>query len=186
MKKEFEELKLDVNRKEKKEFSKLRSEINGLKEDYKKSVEDLKTETHARNKAETLVKVLRDTMEAKTELEDRKKIEEMDVDIRSEEVVSDGCEWKQQRQQKKNMKKRACGKSESSQEQITFICDIFASGLETKTSLNKHAQMHAQFKCSEWKKMFKVKSELKEHMKTYEQKILACDKRDIVFNKNRT
>ena len=74
MKKEFEELKLDVNRKEKKEFSKLRSEINGLKEDYKKSVEDLKTETHARNKAETLVKVLRDTMEAKTELEDRKKI----------------------------------------------------------------------------------------------------------------
>jgi hypothetical protein len=183
MKKDFEELKLDVSRKDKKEFSKLREEINGLKEDYKKGFEDLKTETHARNKAETLVKVLKDTLEAKTELEERKKNDDMDVDISRVEVASDDDEWKHQRQQKKNMKKRARGKSGDNQDQLIFGCDICKSGFESKPALNEHVKTHTQFNCIECQKIFKDKSELKEHMKTHEQKIFACVKCVLVFPK---
>ena len=97
MKKEFEELKLDINKKEKKEIAKMKSELNDLKEDYSKFMEDMKKETHARNEAETLVKVLKDTLEAKAKLEGSKQSEQMDVDKESggkKKVVKDTNEAK--------------------------------------------------------------------------------------------
>ena len=54
MKKEFEDLKLDINKQEKKQIAKMKTEIDGLKEGYSKFMEDMKKETHARNEAETL------------------------------------------------------------------------------------------------------------------------------------
>ena len=72
MKKEFDDLKTDINKQEKKQIAKMKTEINGLKEDYSKFMEDMKKETHARNEAETLVKVLKDTLEAKAKLEESK------------------------------------------------------------------------------------------------------------------
>ena len=53
----------------KEEVKKQGEEIKVLKNEYEKLLESLKTETYARTKAETLVKVLQDTIEAKDVIE---------------------------------------------------------------------------------------------------------------------
>ena len=92
LKKDFEALKIayeEVTKKmseecvgsDKKSLNKLRLDINKLKEDYKQCMEAVMKETHERNKAETLAKVLKETMEAQNVIKETV----MDVD----EVIDD-------------------------------------------------------------------------------------------------
>ena len=92
MKRQFEKLKVEVNKNEKK----LKSEIKVMKDDYIQYMVDLKTETVARNKAETIAKVLKDTIDAKKDLEVEEMNAKMEIDDTDESVDTDGGEWKQQ------------------------------------------------------------------------------------------
>ena len=62
--KEFAMMKLEFSKTQKKQ----KSEIDALKKDYKSCMEDLRKETHARDEAETLVKVHKETLEVKDDL----------------------------------------------------------------------------------------------------------------------
>ena len=109
-----------------------------LKEDYKKCMEDLKKETQARTHAETLAKVLKDTLQATNDLEEsNNKIEEIeDMEIQEDmkdsrkECDSDSNEWKQQRKQRKRSRK-----SVSEDENIVFNCDACYKQFESETDL---------------------------------------------------
>ena len=104
MKKEFEEIKDEFSKNENKQCAKFKLVIRGLKEDFKACMADLKKETLARNEAEIVVKVLKDTLEAERNL--REEVEEMQVDNKSDNIDVDENEWNQQRKQKNKMKKR--------------------------------------------------------------------------------
>ena len=101
-------------------------------------MEDLKKETQARTHAETLAKVLKDTLQAKNDLEEsNNKIEEIeDMEIQEDmkdsrkECDSDSNEWKQQRKQRKRSRK-----SVSEDENIVFNCDACYKQFESETDL---------------------------------------------------
>ena len=83
----------------------------------------------------------------------------MEVDDKSEEIDTDDSEWKLQRNQKKNLKKRARRKScseneneylkdlkerEQSHEDKLFKCDDCDKKFEMADSFMKHKQIHKQ------------------------------------------
>ena len=181
MKREFEELKLDVNKQEKKQFGKMKSELNGLKEDYIKISEDLRKETQARNEAETLVTVLKATFEAKTKIEESKSIEEMDVEERSEDIDGDEGQWNQQRQQRRKTKKRVRTESGSGQENESFSCDLCTNKFESESDLLDHKQTHVWYNCTQCDKKFLCKSELKQHVRVHIEKNVKCQQCDKTF-----
>ena len=65
MKQEVEQMKTLFAQQHKKEITALKSEVHSLKEEYRKCLEELKNETYARNEAETVIKVLKETIEAR-------------------------------------------------------------------------------------------------------------------------
>ena len=85
MKKDFEKMKLEFIKNEKKQFAKFKIEINMMKDEYKKCVDALKVETYARAKAETMSKVLKETLEARKDLDELEKTEEMEIDLTQDE-----------------------------------------------------------------------------------------------------
>ena len=145
LRKEFEEIKLEVSKNDKKQITKLKVEINGLKDGYKQCIEDLKKETHARNAAETVAKVLKDTLEAKEKLEEIKDNDEMEIEEQSAEKEVDDGQWKQQRKQRKKNMKRSRQKSESQSEEEDFSCDHCQRMVESITALDEHKKSHAVF-----------------------------------------
>ena len=72
----------EMKRKFEKE-AKMKSEIKGLKDDYIQYMGNLKTMTMARNNAEIIAKVLKDTIEAKKDLE----VEEMNAKMEIDDTV---------------------------------------------------------------------------------------------------
>ena len=179
MRKEFEDIKIELNKREKKQ----RLEINGLKEDYKNCMHDLKVETKAKNEAETLAKVLKDTLEARKSLDDKKDSEKMEVDDKSEEIDSDDSEWKLQRKQKKNIKKRARRKSCSDNEKDYFKCNLCPNVFESKGDLSTHKEVHIMLNCNKCDKMYWNEGDLKEHEQSHEDKIFQCEDCDKKFEK---
>ena len=167
---------------EKKQVSKLKMEINGMKDDFKKCMEDLKKETYARNEAETLLKVLKDTQDAKSKLEGAKEIVEMDVDEKYEELGSDGGEWSQQRKQKKKMKKRSRRQSGSEKEEEVFNCNICAKVVASKTELDSHKETHTNFDCTQCDRKFRVKGDLFLHLESHVQNGFKCKQCGEVFH----
>ena len=70
---------------DKTDVKKLRKEINKLKEDYKQCMEAIQKETHERNKAETIAKILKDTIEA----QNVKSYEDMEIDAGDDDINKD-------------------------------------------------------------------------------------------------
>ena len=171
-------------------FKKLQTEIRKLKEDYKLCMEAIKKETHERNKAETIVKVLKDTLEAQNKMKEtdmeidnnkqetvnesgpenngsedapnKKKENDMEVDDSTEEtdIVQEKGEWKHQT----NKKKR---KSSKDEHQIqNFQC---GKKLESQENLAEHMQEHIQVKdnselqCSKCDKVYSNMNKLRRH-----------------------
>ena len=149
-------------------------ELNGLKEDYKKSTEDLKLETYARNNAETLAKVLKDTLTAKEDIEKKNTNDEMEIDDSIEGADSEETEWRHQRRQRKEMKKRSRGSSESDQGKEAVNCDICSNEFESKAELAEHRKGHATHACSLCDNKYMTKSELIEHEQIHIQKKFIC------------
>ena len=81
-------------------------------------------------------------------LDDKKDSEKMEVDDKSEEIDSDDSEWKLQRKQKKNIKKRARRKSCSDNEKDYFKCNLCPNVFESKGDLSTHKEVHIMLNCN--------------------------------------
>jgi hypothetical protein len=170
LKNDFGELKTafeNVNKKleektdENKNVKKLNSEIIKLKQDYKNCIEAVKTETFARNKAETIAKVLKDILDAQNALKDCP----MEVDSSSDENMetADTGEWIQSKMKRKNKLKNNLGKKNQTS---AFNCDVCNSKFDTQSDLVEHMKIHVlkePHQCSECKKSFEHPRQLKEH-----------------------
>ena len=158
MKKEFAMMKLEFSKNQKKQ----KSEINALIEDYKSCMEDLRKETHARNEAETLVKVLKETLEVKDDLKKHENNEGMEVDDSKENCETNRGEWEQQRKEKRKVKKRAF-RSDSVNE--IFTCSQCDKTFLIEGDLREHVKIHVQskFQCEECEEIFGVETSLKNH-----------------------
>ena len=175
MKKEFAMMKLEFTKNQKKQ----KSEINALKEDYKSCMEDLRKETHARNEAETLVKVLKETLEVKDDLNKHEKVEGMEVDGLKENVESNGTgEWEQQIKEKRKVKKRAF-RSDSVNE--IFTCSQCDKTFLIEGDLREHVKIHVQpsFQCDVCEESFGVETSLKKqaliHTRNKSNDCMECD-----------
>ena len=125
--------------KEYENLKKFKKEIKRLKEEYKKCMEAVKIETYERNKAETISKVLKDTLEAQRDLENSEnasannnKEEEMIIDDESGvwTHVTNG----------KNCK----GNMEESSDnrRIVYDCEQCKVNFVTKKKFKEHLQIH--------------------------------------------
>ena len=112
LKSEFSELKIAfqlVNKKleekveETKDIKKLKTDLANLKEDYKNCMDAVQTETFARNKAETVAKVLKETLDTQNAMKDVDHVTEDNM------ATEDEGDWKQpkRKQKEKSTEKQA-------------------------------------------------------------------------------
>ena len=122
-----------------------------MKSDYIKCMEDLKSETYARTKAETIVKVLKDTLEAKIDLEKQDKVEEtevveeMEIDEPNEDIGNEDKGWEQQRNERKKINKRV---RRNKSLKVGFPCGQCDNVLKSKVSLTEHEKSHIFLNCT--------------------------------------
>ena len=133
-----------------------------LKDEYKKVLENLKTETYERTKAETIVKILQETLEAKDELGKQVIDEESLMEI--DDTENETGEWQKQKSKKRKMRKRN-RKSEDIEK--CSHCEII---FQSKESLEVHKQEHRTYKCELCDENFSIKSELTKHSKSHAEK----------------
>ena len=205
IKKEVENMKKESIKKEKKQDA----EIKMLKEEFKRCLQDLKNETYARTKAESLAKVLQETLDARDELEKVDKTEEMDIDAKVDEV-DEGGKWEKQRSEKRRMKRnrdsvlvcKDCGKTFSSKTSLyehcldhrVHVCDECSKCFQSKKELEVHRRHHKQeqvsynqpqdhvmFTCKKCIENFDNEDELKTHMISHEEKRLDCKECGEIF-----
>ena len=127
-----------------------------MKGDFKQCMEELRIETYARNEAETMVKVLKETINVQNNLKESEKVVEMEVDNSSEVFDTGDGEWKQQRSQKKNLKKRNRGNLDS--DKYGIVCKICSSVFKTKEYMATHEvkhEPHSMFGCTECEQSYR-------------------------------
>ena len=195
---EFAEMKKDFQKVDKKEISKLKNEIKEIKESFTQCIDDLKTETIKRNEAETLVKVLKDTIEAKKVLEEKrgcdnileekqeekkhvatievKEAVEMEIDDINEYESSN---WELQRKQKQNNKKR----TRSVMESKSFDCEICTKKFKTKVDIEKHKTEHMSSECNTSERSFNTEDLVVGHRESKRDSLLKCDICEERFSK---
>ena len=203
---ELNSMKNEVEKKEKKQITELKKEVIELKEEFKQCMIELRKETTARNEAETMIKVLKDTIEANKELEKETGHGEMEVDNDDNDE-----KWEQQRSQRIKMKKRArndsvldsntsikdCNKSakhsktyaeaakqgKNHESDNGYDCTLCNIKFKEQSNLRIHMKVHnklIRFECSVCKTAFKTKLEIKQH--EAEHRFKKRDKFDMCEN----
>ena len=162
IKKEIANLKKEAVKREKKQ----EAEIKMMKEEFTKCLHELKNETYARTKAETLAKVLQDTLDAKNELEKVDKIEEMEIDMQAEETEEEGGKWEKQRSEKRRMKRN---RSLHGNRDSMLYCKECGKTFSSKTSLKEHEQEHVMHLCKECNKNFQNENEMEMHLRYHKE-----------------
>ena len=135
----------------------LQNEIKRVKEDYAQCMEADKKETFERNKAETIAKTLKETIEVQEELKSQTNSEDMIID---DEVQV----WKEQKTAKKKKKvmREDCQK-------LGFKCDECSYESQTKDKYNEHLLVHEQkvtqtdYNCNKCDKSYSSISKLRRH-----------------------
>ena len=138
------------------DLEKLNKDVNSLKKDYKESIEALRKETHDRTKAEDTVKVLKNIIEAKNEInEDSEKttngVEDMEID----EALG---EWVQRQKRKRIQLSKSRSKSNK--------CEKCGKVFTKEKELANHIKSHSQdigHECEKCEKVFESRHQLKEH-----------------------
>ena len=120
----------------------IENEIKQLKEEYKNCIDAIRNETYARNKAEELVKVLKDTIkaqkeevEAKDKRKDKDQIEDMETDMEVEEVTK---EWIKPR----NPKRKHNNSYKKGQNLHKYFCRKCEINFVSEDKLKEHAKTH--------------------------------------------
>ena len=122
-------------------------------------MEAVRIETYERNKAETLSTVLKETIEAKKDLEDNNGVD----DIVVENMVLDDCadEWKKHKSAKNQKLKE---KSDS-----CFSCNQCDNNFITQIDLKEHLKVHEiisnkeGINCNKCEKVYGTMSKLRRH-----------------------
>ena len=151
LKQEFQLMKIELERQNKKQIETLKTQIKGLKEDFKQCMEDLKAETYARLKAESMAKVLKDTLEAKA------KVDAQIVDMEVDKVNNDEVSKEDDIQVNVMMSKNA--EVPSQNENRCNVCD---SNFDTKEGLENH--MKTNHICGHCAESFETQRTLIEHV----------------------
>lgn len=147
----------------------LQNEMKKLKDDYKQCMEAIKKETYERTKAETIAKLLQETLDEKNntemEIDDIKGDTEEVVDEESVTVEDTDGEWVSEEKTRKR---------KNSQDNITKLlsCKKCKLQFKSQSQLEKHRQsMHVDvvevISCDKCKSQFKSLNELETHAITY-------------------
>ena len=149
-----------------KEIKKQRKELKEVKEEYKVVLDILKDETYARTKAETYSKVLKETLDAKNELEKLSMEEDSKMEI--DEGDDEGGKWQRQRSEKRKQRKR------NRQSEGEVKCKNCGKILQSKASLDIHEQEHKGYRCEKCDRKFTNEKELKQHENNHVEKQFNC------------
>ena len=173
---------LEIEKREtRKEMNMMKREINSLKEDYKKCMEALMKETHDKNKAEILCKVLREKIETEKQVSELNDDKERKVEAeKSESDMSvDEDEWKEQRHSGKKKhprnKRKKCDSGSESEKELKEHkttshekCSDCNDNFETMAELNNHIEKcHKKkdsFNCEKCKVQYQTVEKLREHI----------------------
>ena len=124
----------------------IESEMKQLKDDYKDCIVAVKNETYARNKAEELVKVLKDMINtqkkgvlAQDDEKDKDQIEDMETDMEKEDVTE---KWVQPR----NQKRKHNNSYKKGQNLIKYFCEKCEINFISDEKLKEHDKTHKIFK----------------------------------------
>ena len=185
LKKEFEDLKVEyeklkiaydklVNKLDDKEgddsnLKKLKAEVKKLKNDYKQINEAIQKETLERNKAETKLKVLKDTVSVKNKLEKHRAedaVRSKNVqEYTGESMMVDEEVWEEPRRRSRKRKN-------SLNSQVPCLpCRNCEQTFLTQDLLREHEKSHTQkesSKCSTSESNFKTRNELDGHGESHE------------------
>ena len=134
-----------------KSFKKLRMEFKRLKEDFLECMDAVERETYARAKAEAIAKTLKDTLEAKSIVEDQT----MEIDDQPEKVEPSTEEWTVERRTSKNKK----------QGEKYHECKICNFCYESEAELRKHTKTHTvnKLNCIQCQETFSTDTDFKKH-----------------------
>ena len=202
----FDEIRIEVQEikagglKQSKIIKKLEKDVQGLKEEYRQCLETLSKETYERNKAEDMVKILQETMEA-----ERKQKEIKDSIVNSEdEMLVDQSElethivnehWQLSKFKCENCKlcfKTKCHLENHVKEyhktKIVFECEDCKISYKTESYLEKHTRslhvgrkaeveesVELQFKCEKCERSFRDEEQLKVHsINAHADKVFTC------------
>ena len=173
LKKEFVELKTDFQDAQKTgvtKVNKLNKEITTLKEDYKICMKAMQDETFQRNKAETMVRVLRDTIETsitmKNVVHPQNRMKESNIVINDEVEEQMDTEEDDEWVRSTRLPKKSRTNMNNKEDEINLNCDICDVLLTTKQAYMDHIPSHVvkePLMCQKCQKCFKVQSELNEH-----------------------
>ena len=176
IKKEVSKMKQEMIKRDKKQ----ETELKMLKEEFQKCLEKLKAETYARTKAETLAKVLQDTLDAKNELEKLDNTQEMEVDVTGDEKEEGDGKWEKQRSEKRREKKR--------NRNSVVYCKECRKTFANKASLKEHmvehekqTQDHVGFDSGKHKENSVNVNDMKVHTKNHEESKFTCDECSVTF-----
>jgi DNA-binding ferritin-like protein (Dps family) len=161
----------------------MKKEIKRLQDDYKHCMEAIKKETHERTKAETIVKVLKETLDAQnvTDMEIDENKEHVDVIVEKEnDTVKDvDNEWVSSRKRKHSIKKTVF----PANIQKLVSCEICEFKFETDKKLAEHMMLHesrSDVECGKCELKFESHENLEKHMSSHEDmskdKNLNCNK----------
>ena len=207
MKEEYAEMKLDFQKEEKKEILKLKNEIKGIKEAFIRCMDDLKEETFKRNEAETLVKVLKDTIEARKIMDEKQEImgrkcdkygqqsdkvekhrvnnkakagDEENLPMEIDETVEEvNGVWEMQRKQKLSIRKR----NRSLNDKNSFNCQKCTRKFQTEDERDKHQTDHKDAEFTTCDKTSNKDESIEEHKETHSKNLFPCDICDNIFHK---
>ena len=173
VKKEVANMKKEFLKKEKKQ----ETEIKMLKEEFKKCLQELKNEAYARTKAETLAKVLQETLDAKDELKKLDQTEEMDIDVKADETEEKGGKWEKQRSERRRMKRN--------RDSILY-CKVCGKTFSDMISFKKHQQEHSRHWCDHCNKNFQTEEDLVAHTINHQEKQVSCKENEKSVNTKST
>ena len=162
-------------------LKRLKTEVNKLKNDYKHIMEAIQKETLGRNKAETELKVIKDTISAKEELKRLKTNEE--VKENAEEIMMvDEEEWVEPKRRSKKRKNSFISPAKN------LNCRNYEEKISTPDKFEDHERSHIEItkiKCSLCEGTFETKEELTGHMTSHkaeqDRSIHSCDKCGKMF-----
>ena len=192
MRTEFIELKSDFQKREKT----LKQELKGLKEDFRSALDSLKEETIKRNEAETLVKVLKNTIEVKQKLDENKQRQEKCVDSEKTDQISEDVEEHVINQKKMQVKKHVLIDHEAAKPSLEDTADDLPMDIDqcqenqweqqkqNNRKRNRSLADRRPFNCEFCHQKFKTKSNLHCHKKEHTNYVaVECKECDQTFEK---
>ena len=111
----------------------------------------------------------------------------MEVDDKTDEIESDESGWKQQRSQRKKLKKRASRKGFSNLERDIFNCDSCNFSCKSNEDMTKHREIHSVIECDQCEQKFQNRRDLMSHIvQVHTMERFLCEHCSLSFSNQDT